>query len=141
MKIILQGGQPYIGNSSDSASKMAKFVEDGIWLRADLERYGFQAAEAFVVPAGKIKVGNPSYTQVDGPFWQETYSVSDPPPPTADQLRRASYDTEPDMIDILNRLNTATPAQINSWIDTNVTNIATARTVLKAIVKLLIRVS
>ena len=51
--------------------------------------------------------------------------------------RNASFKSEPDRIDLINRLRTATPAQVNSWIDTNVTSLAAARAVLKALVKVL----
>lgn len=54
---------------------------------------------------------------------------------SAEASRVNSIRTDSGRIDLLNRLKTATPAQIDSWIDTNVTNIASARTVLKAIVK------
>jgi hypothetical protein len=55
--------------------------------------------------------------------------------PSAEQLRISSFMTQPDRIDIVNRLKTATPAQIDAWILANVTSIATARTVLGAIIK------
>lgn len=57
--------------------------------------------------------------------------------PTEDDLREASFKDEPDRIDLVNRLRTATPAQINNWIDANVTSLAAARAVLKALVKVL----
>lgn len=49
--------------------------------------------------------------------------------------RRNAIAAETDRIDIVTRLNTATPAQINAWIDNNVTDLASARAVLKAIIK------
>lgn len=44
-----------------------------------------------------------------------------------------------DFIDLQNRLKTATASQVNTWVDNNVTSLAEARTVLKAIIKLLIK--
>lgn len=38
-------------------------------------------------------------------------------------------------VDLMTRLQTATPAQIDSWIDANATNIAGVRTILKALLK------
>lgn len=40
-------------------------------------------------------------------------------------------------LDLLNRLRTATNAEIDIWIDNNVTSLAAARAVLKAIVKVI----
>lgn len=140
MKIILKDGLPYSDAGNFSASTMARFVEEGTWVRADLERYGFQAADTFVTPSNKVRTGAPRYIQVDGVFWREEYDVIDPPPPSAEDVRQTSFKAEPDAIDLVTRLQSATPAQINSWIDANVSNIAQARAVLKALVKVLVRV-
>lgn len=52
-----------------------------------------------------------------------------------DDPRKVAFDNDPDRIDIFNRLRSSTPAQVDQWIDTNVTSLAAARQVLKAIVK------
>ncbi len=59
------------------------------------------------------------------------------PPPTAEQLRTLSFVAQADRQDIISRLSTATPAQIDSWLTANVTNLAQARTVLGALIKVL----
>jgi hypothetical protein len=57
----------------------------------------------------------------------------------AETARVESFTSSADFQDLETRLKTATPAQINSWVDNNVTSIATVRPVLKAIIKLLIK--
>jgi len=54
---------------------------------------------------------------------------------SAESSRVASIIADPGRIDLLDRLRTATPAQIDAWIDNNVTTIAAARAVFKAIIK------
>lgn len=57
------------------------------------------------------------------------------PPPTPEQLRAATFASLPDRQDIITRLRTATPAQIDAWLTANVTTLAQARTVLGALIK------
>lgn len=64
-------------------------------------------------------------------------AAHDPAAIPAADARAQTFRAEPDRIDLLDRLQTATPAQIGTWIDNNVTSIATARTVLKAIIKVI----
>jgi len=65
-------------------------------------------------------------------------TIADPAPPTQAELdeiaRRADLDADPGKVDIVQRLRTANSAQIGTWIDNNVTTLAQARAVLKAIV-------
>lgn len=51
--------------------------------------------------------------------------------------RKASFDADATRADLMNRLATATPAQINSYVDANVTNIAEARALFKRILLVL----
>jgi hypothetical protein len=51
--------------------------------------------------------------------------------------REVSFVDSSDRSDLMNRLRTATPAQIDTWIDNNVTSIAAARAVFKAILKVI----
>jgi hypothetical protein len=55
------------------------------------------------------------------------------------EVRWASFDADATRADLLARLATATPAQINSYVDTNVTNLAEARTLLKRILLVLVK--
>jgi hypothetical protein len=66
-----------------------------------------------------------------------------PPPPnptpalTPQQLRVQAYLAETNRQDLVNRLQNATPAQIDAWLTTNVTSLPQALTVLSAIIKVL----
>jgi len=51
--------------------------------------------------------------------------------------REGQFDSNAERTDLLNRLRTATPAQINSYVDANVTNIAEARALFKKILLVL----
>lgn len=60
-----------------------------------------------------------------------------PPAPTPEQARAATFRADAGRIDLLDRLKTATPAQIDTWIDNNMTTIAQARTIIKAVLKVI----
>ena len=51
--------------------------------------------------------------------------------------RENTYVADTERADLLNRLRSATPAEIDAYIDNNVANLAQARTVLKRILKIL----
>lgn len=53
------------------------------------------------------------------------------------RARRRQFSSSPDSAALIARLKSASPTQIDNWVDSNVTNIAEARNVLKAIVKIL----
>jgi hypothetical protein len=57
--------------------------------------------------------------------------------PTAEELHDISYQEDPDRLGLVDRLRTATPAQIDAYIDSNVTNLAGARTLLKHMLRVL----
>lgn len=59
------------------------------------------------------------------------------PAEDAEATRRAAILADTGRLDLLNRLQTATSAEIDTWFDNNVTTLASARNVLKAIVKLI----
>jgi len=65
--------------------------------------------------------------------------VENPAVVTARQ-RQATLNADATRADLLTRLRTATPAQINSYVDANVTNIADARTMFKRILLALAQV-
>lgn len=64
-------------------------------------------------------------------------STPPPPPPTPDQLRAATFVAQTDRQDLVSRLQSATPVQIDTWLTNNVTTLAQARAVLGAIIKVL----
>lgn len=72
----------------------------------------------------------------NGNAWQPPAAPPDPPP-SAEQLRAATFVAQADRVDLISRLQTATPAQIDAWLTANVTNLAQARTVLGAVIKVL----
>lgn len=90
------------------------------------------------LPNGDIVLGatgvwnNANYEIVSG-SWEEP----DPPDMSAEIARQATITSSSDRVDLLNRLKTATAAQIDTWVDNNVTTLAQARTVLKAIIKVI----
>jgi len=90
-----------------------------------------------VYPAGPE--AEPGGTYVDGVFTRAPRDpVVDPSQPSEEEIaRKLEFKGEQDRIDLLDRLNTATPAQIDTWIDNNVTSLASARAVLKAIIKVI----
>lgn len=51
--------------------------------------------------------------------------------------RAAAFEADAERADLLDRLRTATPQQIGTWVDNNVTNISEARRVLKAMLKVM----
>ncbi len=59
------------------------------------------------------------------------------PPPTPGEERIELFASLPERQDIIQRLKTATPAQIDAWLLANVTNLTQARTVLGMIIKVL----
>jgi hypothetical protein len=52
-------------------------------------------------------------------------------------VRTKSFRDDAGRIDLLTRLRTATPAQIDTWVENNVTTLAQARAVFKAIIKVI----
>jgi len=67
-------------------------------------------------------------------FWNV---VALPSSVIAENTRLNDINNSPDTVDLANRLKTATGPQIDNWIETNVTSLASARAVLKAMVKLM----
>jgi len=64
----------------------------------------------------------------------------EPPEQIAARQRRTAFDADATRADLLTRLRTATPAQINSYVDANVTNLTDARTLFKRILLTLVQV-
>lgn len=135
--IILKDGAPFPGTPQLSPEKIRELIKTGLWTKADLDEWGLAAATPFVAPAGKVITGVPRYTE-STPWWIEEYDVVDPPPPTAEEIRLAAFGAEADVIDLKNRMDTSTAAQVNTWVDANVTTLAQARSVLKTLIKIVI---
>lgn len=72
--------------------------------------------------------------------WRGAGNAPDPyvaPPPTPEQVRVTTFQNDANRADMITRLRTATPAQIDSWVDANVTTLAQGREVFKKILKVL----
>lgn len=57
--------------------------------------------------------------------------------PSPEETRLNEMHTDAGRLDLLNRLKTATSAQIDTWVDNNITSIAAQRALDKALLKLL----
>jgi hypothetical protein len=60
-----------------------------------------------------------------------------PPPPTPEQIRAETFNVDADRIEMLDRLRSATPAQIKTYVQNNVTDLASAKVVLAKILLIL----
>lgn len=61
-------------------------------------------------------------------------------PPMVEPINAArmeAFTADPDRIDMIHRLKTATPGQIDAYIEANLTNLAQARSFLKKLTKVL----
>ena len=82
-------------------------------------------------------------SDIAGVGWTYDGTNFTPPPskpdpvPTANQLRLQQFLADPSQSDLLTRIQSATPAQIDTWLASNVTTLQQARTVLGAIIKVL----
>jgi hypothetical protein len=92
------------------------------------------------------EVGHVAISETDTPkewaafqVWTQTNTVVEPNWQTDDDelARREAIRTDPERVDLLNRLRTATAAQIRTYVDNNVTNLASAREMLKRILILI----
>lgn len=92
---------------------------------------GFEVAEpadaiAWPVPAG-LSAGREAWSVVD--------TTTDPPtlaldPASADAAIKAQVDEAARVDNLIDKLRTATPAEIQDWMQTNVTDLASARNAL-----------
>lgn len=93
-------------------------------------------------PSGKQPVAPTGLTGT-GPF-TEKWSFQDippPPGPTPEQVRYTTLQADTNRQDLVSRLQTSTPAQIQSYLDANVTNVAGAKAVLYRILLVLAALS
>jgi len=73
--------------------------------------------------------------------WVAAGNVPDPYVKPQEEIdsatRKSSFDADATRADLLARLRTATPAQINTYVDANVTDLASARALFKKILLVL----
>lgn len=134
--VRLVGDQTLDSLDGTRRAPLATILHDS-WSAQERAAFGVFLATPFVVPQGKIKSGEPRFVREAGEV-KQVFDVADPPPPSAEEVRQGVFAALPDRADLMTRLQTATPQQIDNWIDGNVTNIATARAVLKAIIKVMV---
>jgi hypothetical protein len=88
-------------------------------------------AAAYVQPAGRSEIENAPSPEHR---WRGGQWVI--PGLTAEDLRVQTLMADQGRMDLLTRLRAATPAQIDSYVENNVTTLAQARAMFKAILKL-----
>jgi hypothetical protein len=59
------------------------------------------------------------------------------PIPTQEEQRASTFRSDAARIDMLDKLRNATPAQIDTWVENQVTNLASAKVVLAMLIKIL----
>lgn len=100
---------------------------------ADVGSYTPSPGLTLVIETAQTGASSVGYTWNGTTF---TTPLSNPDPtPTPDQLRQQSFVAQSDRADLVTRLQSATPAQIDNWLTNNVTNLTQARAVLGAIIK------
>lgn len=117
---------------------------------ADNVTEGCYVLDPAVIPAppGTFYVPDPDKQGTQGLVYDQVNGVWIIPPLTpeeqaekdaadAQQARDDELKAIADVQDLADRLKTATPAQIDTWVDNNMNNIAQARTVMKALLKVL----
>ncbi len=82
MKIITQlvdgSWVRFAGTEHLDPVKIARLLADGVWTWRDLKKNGLRAAEPFVVPDGKVKVGPERF---DDEGRKQVFDVEDAPEP------------------------------------------------------------
>lgn len=100
---------------------------NGSWVDTDTTSFG-AVVQAFVAEHWTADVIT---------AYKAAFPYVAPPPPTAGQVRDTAFKADPARIDLMDRLKNATPQQIETWMTNNVTNLAQARGMLTALVKVL----
>lgn len=77
---------------------------------------------------------NPPLTAQEAQAAQVVIDAFDPAAPLPEKAREDALLADADRQDLIGRLATATPAQIKSYVDSNVTNLATAKTMLAKVI-------
>ena len=118
-------------------AKLAEFAEQKD-AEAHVERVKSDFPDAFVAEAPLAPVKDWRVDPVG-----KTLSIS-PLPKTAAELaeearlaRETALKEQPDVQILVERLKNATPAQIDTWVENNMTNLAQARSVIGTILKVL----
>lgn len=99
-------------------------------------RIAHEKTEGVPAPVAANSLVRQVVVDYNGEF--ETYvAQGDTPPPVPDDPRMAALRTDQGRLDLLMKLKSATPADIDAWLATNMTNLAQARAVVGALVKLI----
>jgi hypothetical protein len=116
-----------------------------------MDIFDLHAKIAAVAPIDGVSVGDPDIKST----WRIAFKVAATPTQrtnaqtvidnydyvtfdAAEVQRDVDFDAAPEVVDLITRAKNATNAQIDTWLTNNVTNLAQARTVLGALIKLLI---
>ncbi len=126
---------------------MAMPAEDAYWqIGSDTTRFWSTAQKAYVAPndvglLAWLAKGNAVLPALTEAALSDTLTsiglgaLAPILPPAV--VRAQTFTALADRADLIARLQTATPAQIDSWLTANVTNLVQARAVLAAIIKVL----
>lgn len=79
MIILTTDGKPFLGDDNLAVAQVSLAVETGCWDKKELADRGLVLAEPFVIPAGKIIIGEAFYTQQSDKTWAQQYDVVDAP--------------------------------------------------------------
>ncbi len=122
-------------------------AENAYWqIGTDTTRFWSSAQKAYVAPdnaglltwlaSGRSLIGELTEASLSDTLTSIGLGALAPILPPA-VVRAQTFTALPDRADLIARLQTATPAQIDSWLTANVTNLAQARGVLAAIIKVM----
>ncbi len=120
-------------------------MEDAYWqIGGDATRFWSSAQKAYVAPnnagllawlaSGRSLISELTEASLSDTLTSIGLGALAPILPPA-VVRAQTFTALPDRADIIARLQTATPAQIDAWLAANVTTLAQARTVLGALIK------
>ncbi len=124
---------------------MAMPAEDAYWqIGSDISRFWSSAQKAYVAPnnagllawlaSGQSLIGELTEAALSDTLTSIGLGALAPILPSA-VVRAQTFTALSDRADIITRLQTATPAQIDAWLAANVTTLAQARGVLGALIK------
>jgi hypothetical protein len=112
--------------------------------REDLERHEYDIYLETPKPdePGKVAIEVAPVRNTRSGFWEQRWELRDAPPdppPTEAEVRNDAIRTDPDNVAMIERLRSATPDQIRAYVNTNVTDMASAKAMMARILVLLSR--